>query len=243
MLKCVYPTSATKLGIIAATYRSGDAAIFGSCPTSCPLLPIHSRNHGSTKLDTAYLTTERLAVPRKGLAWSYTHWKPEPAFINTALEETTLNVSGNTPVEAAMLWHQRFDVTYTAPATDTQWPRRINNVLFIRCPAEINKSITCQTCGNGRPLCSRQQRGYVIVFTAHGTKKDDVATKTGGCYAANFPCSKQWQSTLNGIGATTWNETHDHQRLVAWAQSLPPGTLLRHRIAGDLGCTTTPSPV
>jgi hypothetical protein len=40
---------------------------------------------------------------------------------------------------------------------------------------------------------------------------------------------------LAGTGKTTWNETDDPERLLAWTRSLPPKTLLRHRIAGDIG--------
>lgn len=243
MIKCVYPTTATKLGVIAATYRSGDRSIFGSCPTTCPLLPIHHRAESTNQLDHDYLAIERQAVPRKGLAWSYTHWKPREEFRNLWPDQSTLNISADTQTEAIVYHNAGFDTTYVAPATDTQWPRRIDDVLFVRCPAEINKTISCQTCGHGRPLCARKNRAYVIVFTAHGAQKQRITDKTGGCYAANFPCSRQWTATRNGTGPTTWDETQDLDRLLAWTASLPPGTLLRHRIAGDLGCAPLSPPV
>ncbi len=238
MIKCIYPTQARKLGLIAATYRSGALSIFNSCPKSCPLLPQHHRNEGTSILDLNYLNTERQAIPRNGMAWSYTSFPPVPILRNTNTKLSTLNISTVDTFHAAQYTKNNYDVTYTAPATDTQWPRRIHDTLFIRCPAEINKNISCNRCGNGRPLCARQKRNYVIVFTAHGKHKKAVATKTGGCYAANFPCAIQWKSTRDGTGPTTWSESKDPERLIVWAQSLPPRTLLRHRVAGDLGCTS-----
>lgn len=236
MIKCVYPTQAAKLGFIAATYRTGNTSMFGSCPMSCPLLPLHRRSEGSANFDKTYLQAERLAVPPRGLAWSYTHFAPHTLFKNPDdPKQSAINISAENPHAAARLAQQGYDTTYTAPHTDTQWPRRIDNVQFVRCPAETNKHITCQNCGSGQPLCARQRRSYVIVFVAHGGQKRSVATKTGGCYAANFPCKIQWQSTITGGKRNNWNDADDPDRLVAWAKHLPPGTLLRHRIAGDLG--------
>lgn len=235
MLKCVYPTEAHKLGIIAATYRAGFQNIVGTCPSTCPLLPLHHRPSASTFLDSNYLAIERRAVPRNGIAWSYTHCEPNPLFYNHHPRETTLNVSTDSLVAAVDCFKRNYDTTYAAPASDTQWPRRVEGVRFIRCPAELHKHVTCQTCGGGRPLCARKNRDYVIVFVAHGREADKVGTDTGGCYAMNFPCSRHWNSTAQGIGRTTWDEQEDPERLLAWTEQLPKGTLLRHRIAGDLG--------
>ena len=233
MLKCVYPTEAHKLGIIAATYRAGNASIFGSCPSSCPFLPIINKPEGSTAIDFTYLDAEHKAVPHAGMAWSYTHFQQYHPPDNPTY--TTINISTDTPETACIQLLSGCDVVYAAPMEDIQWPRRINNVLFVRCPAELHKHTTCQTCGGGRPLCARKNRGYVIVFVAHGTKKAEIGTKTGGCYAANFPGVIQWRKTRDGCGRNTWNDAQDPNRLVAWAKSLPPKTLLRHRIAGDIG--------
>jgi hypothetical protein len=130
----------------------------------------------------------------------------------------------------------KIPIVYAAPWNDTQWPRRIQNVLFVRCPAELHKHITCQTCGGGKPLCARKDRNYVITFVKHGTTKQNP---TGGCYAATGNCLIHWIGTLKGRGPTTWNETADPDRLISWTKALPPKTLLRHRISGDLGLPPT----
>lgn len=231
MLKCIYPTEATKLGTIAATYRSGNQTIYGSCPRSCPLLP--TTTGSTTEIDWTYLTTELLAVPRKGLAWSYTHFPY--TLLPPVYSPTTLNVSTDTPQQAIETFQEEFPTVYTAPYTDLQWPRAINGVRFIRCPAET-LPITCQTCGGGQPLCARKNRNYVIVFVAHGSGKKKVGQATsGGCYASQGHCLTQWNNTLKGSGRTTWNELTDPDRLTRWVKQLPPGTLLRHRISGDIG--------
>jgi hypothetical protein len=49
-------------------------------------------------------------------------------------------------------------------------------------------------CGNGRPLCARPERDYVVVFVAHGTSKKRVGTGTGGCYGSSGPVAIQWHA-------------------------------------------------
>lgn len=231
MLKCVYPTQASKLGVIAATYRSGSTALYDTCPSTCNLLP--SKTLGTTKIDWNYFDTELEAVPRNGLAWSYTH------FSHTEIPKynygTTFNISTDTIEEAIASRVGRYPTVYATPYEDQQWPRRIQGIQFIRCPAELHKHITCQTCGGGKPLCARRNRDYVIVFVAHGTLKHLIGKAQGGCYASIGHCAVQWRNTLQGKGKTTWDELDDPERLLAWTASLPPGTLLRHRVAGDIG--------
>lgn len=232
MIKCIYPTQAAKLGIIAATYRAGPEHIFGTCPRSCQLLP--QPDKGSTQIDWTYLETELKAVPRNGQAWSYTHFSWE--HLTPFQTGSVLNISTDTIEDALFTYTLNYPVVYTAPTTDTQWPRKIHGIQFIRCPAEINKSLTCQTCGGGNPLCARRNRSYVIVFVAHGSNKQQINGKTqGGCYAAQSNCLMQWKATQQGKGLLVWDEAKDPERLVCWAKSLPQGTLLRHRISGDIG--------
>lgn len=240
MLKCKYPTEANKLGTIAATYRSGDRSIFGTCPSTCSLLP--KPLEGTQQIDWKYFDTEIQAVPRHGVAWSYTHFSHTEVPLLT--EGTTINISTDTLNDALTSYETHHPTVYAAPANDLEWPRRIQGVQFIRCPAEIHKHITCQTCGGGQPLCARRDRTYVIVFVAHGAAKKHVGQPMqGGCYASVGHCLIQWKSTLNGTGATTWDETHDPDRLLAWTRSLPPKTLLRHRINGDIGLNKKVIPI
>lgn len=237
MIKAIYPTQANKLGVIAATYRAGTESIFSTCPVTCNLLP--KPLEGTTLIDISYLRSEMMAVPRDGVAWSYTHFPPTEVPQFKFPVQSTLNYSTNNITEALSYAHQQYPTVYAAPATDTQWPRRIQGIQFIQCPAELHKHITCQTCGGGKPLCARANRDYVIVFVAHGSAKHKVGVpEAGGCYATVGHCLIQWTSTKDGIGPTTWNEVNDPDRLQAWTAALPKGTLLRHRISGDIGLIT-----
>jgi hypothetical protein len=237
VIKCIYPTEAAKLGSIAATYRSGNLSLYGTCPSYCPLLPLHLRSTGSKTIDYTYLDAELKSVPRKGISWSYTHFAPEQLthidFHNT--NQTILNLSTDTYENACKSAKTFLPTVFAAPHTDTQWPRRIDGVRFIRCPAELHKHITCQTCGGGIPLCARPARNYVIVFVAHGPGQKLLASRTGGCYAGSGNTLLQWRNTLEKRGKTTWDETTDPERLIRWTAALPPSTLLRHRISGDIG--------
>jgi hypothetical protein len=86
---------------------------------------------------------------------------------------------------------------YAAPLESAdQWPQKIHNVTFARCPAELADNFSCQQCGGGRPLCARGARDFVVVFVAHGTGKKKVGKdEDGGCYAASGPVAIQWHNT------------------------------------------------
>lgn len=232
MIKAVYPTEAAKLGVIAVTYRAGSLSIYGTCPQYCNLLP--KPKEGSTKIDQKYLKNELLAIPRNGHAWSYTHFSCDE--LTPSFTGSVLNISTDTIEDAIYTHALQFPTVYAAPLSDTQWPRKICRVQFIRCPAELHKHITCQTCGGGQPLCARRNRNYIIVFVAHGTRKKLVGSdEPGGCYAAQGNCLWQWRRTMELQGRLAWDESQDPERLIIWAKSLPQGTLLRHRVSGDIG--------
>jgi hypothetical protein len=106
----------------------------------------------------------------------------------------------------------------------------VDGTRFVRCPAELSDNFTCNDCGNGMPLCARPDRDYVIVFVAHGTGKAKVGSDDGGgCYAANGHVAIQWHATRKT------GKPDDAKAIVAFAKQLPPGSKLRHHIAGDLG--------
>jgi hypothetical protein len=115
-----------------------------------------------------------------------------------------------------------------------EWPRVFNGVKFVVCPEQLSPAgsgFTCQSCGNGVPLCAQPDRDYVIVFLAHGTgrKLAEDPNKPGGCYGASGPVAIQWHATrANG-------RADDARAVLTFAASLPPGSLLRHHIAGDIG--------
>lgn len=225
MLKTVPVSANRKTGPIAVTYRSGVHETYGTCPKTCGLHPKSAT--GAETIDSEYLQAVFDAVPRNGMAWTYSHF-PADVLPEPKPGKTVINASCDTTGEAFEAVQAGRPAVLAAPA-GTQWPQVINDVRFVRCPAELSDNFTCHQCGNGRPLCARGDRDFVVVFVAHGTGAKKVGTGEGGCYAASGPTAIQWHGTKKKGAAD------DAQALRAFARSLPPGSMLRHHVAGDIG--------
>lgn len=232
MLKTIRTSSNKKTGPIAVTYRSGSTHAFGTCPKTCALNPCQDRS--APAVDQVYLAALRQAVPPGGQAWTYSHFSahqlpaPKPG-------ETVINASCDTIGQALAAVHLGRPATVAAPA-GTVWPYRVAGVDFIQCPAQLSDDFDCARCGGGRPLCARADRDYVIVFVAHGSRAQLVgADKPGGCYGELGPVRLQWEGTI-ATGAAD-----DAQAVVRFARSLPPGSLLRHHVVGDIGRDQVPA--
>lgn len=231
MLTLIERSEASKLGGVATTYRSGHTNRFATCPTSCPLLPLH--NPASSTIDKPYLEALLHAVPKRGLAWTYTHFPANEIPITTT--ETIINVSTDTLETATHSFSSGYPTVYAAPY---QWLKNVPKypteqpIRFVECPANLNKRITCRNCGNGRPLCARPDRDYIIVFPGHGVKKKLVGTSksTGACYGAYGPTGWQWHKATGKS-----QDRPDEELLTDWVKTLPYGSYLRHHIVGDLG--------
>ena len=232
MLRTVARSSNSKTGPIAVTYRSGQHSTYASCPASCPLNPKPAES--TAQVDKAYLRALLVAVPKDGQAWTYSHyhWSKLPA---AAVGWTVINYSADTVQDAVVaVRHGRPAVLAAAPAeTRDSWPMTHDGVRFVVCPEQLapaDSGFNCSSCGNGRPLCARPDRDYVIVFLAHGTgRRLAESDDQGGCYAATGPTAIQWH------GTKTAGQADDAAAVRRFARSLPPGSLLRHHVAGDLG--------
>jgi len=227
MLKTVPVTANRKTGPIAVTYRSGTHETYATCPKSCALHPKAAT--GTEQIDTDYLAALLDAVPRRGVAWTYSHFAAALLPVAKA-GQTVINASCDTEAEAVAAVNIGRPAVLAAP-TDTAdtFPKVVDGVRFHRCPAELADNFTCAQCGNGSPLCARPERRDVVVFVAHGTGAKKVGTGSGGCYAASGPTAIQWHGTKK---AKTPN---DAAALRAFAKSLPAGSMLRHHVAGDIG--------
>lgn len=227
MLKTVAVSSNRKTGPIAVTYRSGAHETYGTCPKSCALHP--KSETGAALIDSDYLAALLDAVPLRGLAWTYSHFAAKLLPV-AKLGQTVINASCDTVADAVSAVAAGRPAVLAAPAdTAESWPALIDGVRFHRCPAELAESFTCAQCGNGSPLCARPDRREVVVFVAHGSGKKKVGTGQGGCYAAGGPTAIQWHGTRKSGAA------NDAQELRRFARSLPPGSMLRHHVAGDIG--------
>jgi hypothetical protein len=174
MLKTVAISANKKTGPIAVTYRAGEHETYGTCPRSCALHP--KSDTGTDHIDADYLAAVYDSVPRRGMAWAYSHF-PAEALPIPAPGKTTINASCDTIADAVRTVELGRPAVYAAPVdTAESWPRKIHGVTFARCPAELAESFTCADCGNGSPLCARGERDFVVVFVAHGTGKNRVGT-------------------------------------------------------------------
>lgn len=226
MLKMIRRSSNSKTGPIAVTYRAGQHHAFGTCPKTCALNP--KGEHSAGLVDQAYLSALRQAVPRNGQAWTYSHF-PAEQLPKPAPGETVINASCDTIDQAIAAVRAGRPATVAAPA-GTAWPYRVHGVDFIQCPAQLSEDFDCARCGNGRPLCARPERDYVIVFVAHGSRARLVGADTpGGCYGEGGPVRLQWNATAAA------GRPDDATAVVEFARSLPPGSLLRHHVVGDIG--------
>lgn len=199
---------------------------------------------GSSEIDREYLRSLLDAVPEGGVSWTYTHF--DKALIPLPEEgKTTINISTDTINDALESQSQGYPTVVVRPAGDDSKRSIFNHssgdvhrsIRIVRCPAEYLEHITCQNCGGGVPLCARQDRNYIIKFTAHGSGRKVIAIrngdseqseKKGGCYGSGGPVHLQWKKAM---GETV----SDGQRLLDFVGRLPRGTMIRHHVVGDLG--------
>jgi hypothetical protein len=228
MLKTVAVSSNRKTGPIAVTYRAGAVDTYSTCPKTCALHP--TPHTGADEIDAEYMAAVLEAVPRGGVAWTYSHFDAASLPVAKA-GQTVINASCDDMDSAVAAWSIGRPAVVAAPV-GTDWRRGVEykGVKFVQCPAELAEDFTCMQCGNGRPLCARGDRDFVIVFVAHGPNAKKVGHDTpGGCYALTGPTAIQWHGTRK-TGAA-----NDADALRAFARSLPPGSMLRHHVAGDMG--------
>jgi hypothetical protein len=236
MLNCVEASRAKKTAGLAVTYRAAGGDMFGTCPDSCALKPSPTSTHD---IDRDYESAVRRAVPRKGIAFLFTHFDPAQwAEQNTgAPGQTVFNYSADTLADAAQYIKRGVASVAVVPADywDDKPSCKVtesDGVRMVRCLDELT-GIGCAGCGSGSPLCARPDREYAIVFTAHGAAKrkaGDNAT-AGGCYAAGGKVALHWRN-LSERAETT--ET-DGEHVARFAAGLRRGSILRHHIAGDIG--------
>jgi hypothetical protein len=232
MLKTVITSEAKKTKGLAVTYRSGKSNVYGTCPSTCPLNPTDT--HITDTIDMKYLNALLKAIPRKGKAFTYTHFKIEDIKnkillrkIKYDLDTATINRSTDTLDQAIEI--KRKNIPTTVTLADTPIKKKsftYKGIDFVRCIAEYNEKFSCINCR----WCSVKHRTFIVVFYAHGAKKKLVGTDTkGGCYGSTGRVRLHWERTKN---TDTKNEI---ETLNNFTKQLPTGTILRHHIVGDIG--------
>lgn len=247
MLKTVENSRAKKTAGLAVTYRAGDSEKFGTCPAHCKLNP-SGKGCGGNEIDTEYLDALMNAKPSRGISFGYTHFDPLFWSHKLGQNKTVLNYSADTLAEAFVVHSNKIAPVVTVVKPDfwtsddaSQQYRFIDRndmsappVKVNRCPEEYGAARGCADCGNGKPLCARLDRNFIIGFTAHGAAAHKAATDDpGGCYASNGPAALQWGATAKQIQTQT-----DSEKLSDFIKELPPRSIIRHHVAGDIGLDT-----
>lgn len=212
-----------KIGpFVACTYRAGSLDNYGTCPKTCEMLPEKHVRFCADTVDRDYLNVIQNTVPRSGIAWTYTHFHFSN-FEKQTNKKCVINYSADTVGNAYKGLKAGFPTTLHIPESDTLEFFKKKN--FVLCPEQLSKNskFTCSDCGDGRPLCSRADRDYVIVFIEHGIKKDK-------CYAGQFRTNIAWKNTREKP-----EKKKTLVELKNWIKGLPRQMMLRHHVAGDLG--------
>lgn len=196
-----------------------------------------SQQPGSSQVDTEYLAALVQAVPLNGQSWTYTHFGVQD-IPKTVSGQTCINISTEAiegPGGALEAFSAGYPTVVVRPSSEGSKVDLRGGVRLVRCPAEY-LSVTCQTCGGGKPLCARHERNYVIKFTAHGAsaKRIDIRAigggEAGGCYGNGGPVRLQWERTRDLV------ETRgDGEVLMGFVAGLKEGSLVRHHVVGDVG--------
>lgn len=246
MLKTVETSGAKKTKGIAVTYRSGSGERYATCPASCKL---NCSGKGAEKIDAEYLDALIDAVPRRGVSFTYSHFPWHQWSDKLAEGKTVINFSTESLTSAAaaarvvptvvVVSEQSWNGSKTMRAplfggTDSRGNlKQTSSVRVVRCPAEYRDGFGCADCGDGLPLCARLQRDYIIGFTAHGSgkRKAEDPNTMGGCYADGGRVALHWRDTANQAEP----EETDGEKLLRFVKSLPPRSIIRHHVAGDIG--------
>lgn len=115
--------------------------------------------------------------------FTYTH-KPvlnnskNKEYINHVNKNTnfTINLSANSPEEAAKLKDLNIGPVVTLLPLNTPNTQFINSHKIILCPAQYKEGVTCESCR----LCQNKNRSVIIGFRAHGSGKRKVDSRLQG---------------------------------------------------------------
>lgn len=126
-----------------------------------------------TTLDVAAF---RALVARAGRlrAWSYTHYPLTAGTVRELRSAMALGYVVNASADDISQADEKAATglpTVVVLACDApKVSRTPAGRRVVVCPAQTNEGTTCATCGNGRPLCARADRDYLIGFRAHGSR-------------------------------------------------------------------------
>jgi hypothetical protein len=112
------------------------------------------------------------AANRGKRGFGYTHYRGLGAYaaVREALDAGfTINLSANNLTEVDQLVSTKLPIVVTLPS-DGRDCKTQNGIKIKVCPAQRSEGITCQSCR----WCAKPDRGFVVGFLAHGTRKKNV---------------------------------------------------------------------
>ena len=128
-------------------------------------------------------------------AWTYSHHRAAGFLesfraINTLAAHNgaglTVNLSAdNLPQADTLLQTGAGPVCAVVPSTYAETVKPADRktpagARVVVCPQQTGQVPNCKACGNGRPLCARPSRDYVIGFLAHGSSVTRADRLAGG---------------------------------------------------------------
>lgn len=103
--------------------------------------------------------------------FTYTHKPATPANLHAIRAANTggftINLSANNPGHADRLSEHGLPVVTVLPIDAPNKSTTPAGRKIVACPAEKSARVNCANCG----LCQVRDRGYIIGFRAHGTRK------------------------------------------------------------------------
>jgi len=125
------------------------------------------------------------AADHLAAAWTYTHYADSLDNLRAVrrlnkFAKAAVNLSANNDADADDLIARKCGPVVSVVAADDArktWITPGGNRAVV-CPAQL-REIGCGDCGNGRPLCARKDRDYIVAFRIHGggTKYVQAASK------------------------------------------------------------------
>jgi len=132
--------------------------------------------------EALHVSEFRALVSRAGRlrAWSYSHKPLTPEIVSEYRSACVLgyvvNVSADGLVDADAKASSGLPTVVILPTGAPEVLHTPAGRRVVVCPAQTG-SVTCETCGSGRPLCYRADRNYLIGFRAHGQSAKRLSLK------------------------------------------------------------------
>jgi hypothetical protein len=130
----------------------------------------------------AMLKLARANREAQAKGWTYTHHEPTFENVRTLKQVNeagfVVALSANGPWQVDEYMQHGLPVVTILPLNSPKVQTTPGGVRIVKCPEQWDGQTKCNTCGNGKPLCWRKERDYVVGFEAHGNMKASASRKS-----------------------------------------------------------------